>query len=199
MRFFGFNLGVVETLIAVNVIVFIVTIASPELIFFNFGLQPASFLETPWTIITSMFVHGGFYHIFANMMTLFFFGLYLSSLLGEKDFLKIYFLGGIAGGILFILLASPNSIAVGASGAVFAVGGALAALRPHLKVIVFPLPIPISLWVAIAGGFIILSFLPGIAWQGHLGGLLVGLIFGYLEKKKEAKQQVFVGKYGYRF
>jgi membrane associated rhomboid family serine protease len=201
MRFFGYYLGVVETLIALNVLVFIITILSPEFIIVNFGLQPLSFLERPWIILTSMFLHGSFYHILANMMTLFFFGLYLERLVGEKEFLKIYFFGGIAGGILFLLLAPAHAIAVGASGAIFAIGGALAVLRPHLQVVIFPFPVPISLWIAVIGGFFFLSVIPGVAWQGHLGGLLIGLIFGYYHKKKELTSAYFLRReeYGYRF
>ena len=77
------------------------------------------------------------------------------------------------------------SIAVGASGAVFAVGGALAVMRPKLKVFIFPIPLPLNLWIAVIGGLVILSFLPYVAWQAHLGGLIVGLIAGYIFRRKE--------------
>jgi len=99
--------------------------------------------------------------------------------------LIIYFGGGILGSILYILLGEPLSIAVGASGAVFALGGTLAMMRPKLKVIVFPIPVPLPLWVAVIGGFVILSLLPFIAWQAHLGGLIIGLIAGYIFRRKE--------------
>ena len=46
----------------------------------------------------------------------------------------------------------------------------------------FPIPAPIPLWVAVIGGFIILTFLPYIAWEAHLGGLLFGLVVGYILK-----------------
>ena len=64
------------------------------------------------------------------------------------------------GSVLFILLAPPYSIAIGASGAVFALGGALAVMRPKLRVFVFPIPVPIPLWSAVIGGFLIISLLP---------------------------------------
>jgi membrane associated rhomboid family serine protease len=121
------------------------------------------------------------------MLTLYFFGSYLSRLVGNTKFLIVYFAGGILGGILFMLLASPFSVAIGASGAVFALAGALVVMRPKLPVIIFPIPAPIPLWVAVIGGFLILSFLPNsnIAWQAHLGGLVLGLIAGYIFRKKE--------------
>ncbi|MDP3880348.1 MAG: rhomboid family intramembrane serine protease [Dehalococcoidales bacterium] len=178
----GFQLGPIGFLIVINLILLIVTSIRPQFIFV-LGLNPASFLERPWTIITSMFVHSGFGHIFANMLTLYFFGSYLLSLIGERKFFIIYFGGGILGGVLYILLAPPFSIAVGASGAVFAVGGALTVLRPKLTVFVFPIPVPLPLWMVVIGGFLIMSFSPLIAWQAHLGGLAFGLAAGYLFKK----------------
>lgn len=89
------------------------------------------------------------------------------------------------GSVLFILLAPPYSIAIGASGGVFTLGGALTVMRPKLRMFVFPIPVPLPLWSAVIGGFLILSFLPGIAWQVHLGGLVFGLIAGYFFRKRE--------------
>ena len=182
----GFRISPVLVLIVFNLLFFISTTISPELIYL-LGLQKIGFTHRPWTIVTSMFVHGGFGHILANMITLFFFGNFLTRLLGDVKFLIVYFVGGIAGGFLFMLLASPYSIAVGASGAIFALGGALAIMRPKLRVFVFPIPAPLPLWAAALGGFFILSFFPGIAWQAHLGGIVCGLIFGYFFRKRERR------------
>ncbi len=99
----GFKLSPVLVLIVVNFLLFIATIVVPKLIIF-LGLMPGDFLR-PWTIVTSMFMHAGFWHIFANMLTLYFFGSYLSRLLGEGKFLLVYFGGGILGNILLLLLA----------------------------------------------------------------------------------------------
>ena len=182
-RYQGFRLTPVWVLIGVNFLLFIATIIAPSLILL-LGLQPASFLQHPWTIVTNFFIHSGWWHIVANMLALFFFGTYLSRLVGQRKFLLLYFGGGILGNILFILLAPPLSIAVGASGAIFALGGALAVLTPKLRVFIFPIPVPLPLWVAVIGGFIILSFLPFIAWQAHLGGIVFGLIFGYFLRRR---------------
>jgi len=170
-------------LIAINFVVFIATLINREIIYF-LGLIPLNFLHRPWTIVTCLFVHGGFWHIMANMATLYFFGNYLIGLIGQRSFLLIYFLGGILGGIFYILLAPPFSIAIGASGAIFALGGTLAMIRPRTRVFVFPLPVPLPLWIAILAGFFILSFIPGVGWQAHLGGLVLGLIAGYILKKR---------------
>lgn len=182
--YYGPNLTPLWVLIAANVLMFLVTFIAPRLVFL-LGLSPVAFWDRPWTIITSMFVHGGIWHVTANMFTLFFFGRYLSALVGEKRFLIVYFVGGIVGGILYLLLAPPLAIAVGASGAVFAAGGALTVMRPKIRVFVIPIPVPIPLWVAVIGGFLILSFFTNVAWQAHLGGMVVGLISGYFFRKRE--------------
>jgi len=147
------------------------------------GLRTASFLAQPWTIVTNLFVHGGIWHLLFNMLTFYFFGSFLSRLVGTRAFLIIYFCGGILGNVFFMLLGLPFAIVIGASGAVFALGGALAVLTPRLRVYVFPIPVPMPLWMAVIGGFLIMSFVPGVAWQGHLGGLVFGLIAGLVLRK----------------
>ncbi len=171
-------------LIVINLLVFVVTVINSDLIY-TFGLQRSTFLEEPWTLITSMFIHDGFWHILANMITLYFFGSYLNRLLGTTKFLIVYFAGGIAGGLVYLLLVSSSyTIVVGASGAIFALGGVLTVMRPKLRVIVFPIPAPVPLWMAIIGVFVIFSFLPNVAWQGHLGGLVLGLVAGYFFRRR---------------
>ena len=173
----GATLGPLGFLIIANLIVFLITSFRSDLIGL-LGLSGYSFLSQPWTIVTNMFVHASFGHIFGNMITLYFYGSYLINLLSERKFFFIYFLGGLAGNIAYLLMANPFSIAIGASGAVFAVGGALAVLRPKMTVFVFPIPVPLPLWVVVIGGFLIMTS-PGIAWQAHLGGLALGLVVGY--------------------
>jgi membrane associated rhomboid family serine protease len=58
-------------------------------------------------------------------------------------------------------------------------------MRPRLRVFIFPIPAPLPLWAAVIGGFLILSFFPGVAWQAHLGGLVLGLAAGYFFRKRE--------------
>ena len=180
----------VLVLIAINVVLYIATLADPDLIY-RLGLQPSTWMERPWTLLTNLFIHGGLWHLAANMITLFFFGRYLSMMVGEAKFLVVYFLGGIIGNFFFILLGPSNTLVIGASGAVFAVGGAFTMLAPKMKVFVFPIPVPLPLWVAVIGGFIILSFLPFVAWEAHLGGLLVGLAAGFFFKKRQRNMPVF--------
>ena len=179
----SFNLTPIWLLIGINLLLFIATSIKPEIILI-LGLQPITLLHKPWTIVTNLFIHGGIGHIIANMITLYFFGSFLSRLIGTRRFLIIYFTGGILGNVFYLLLGPPFSIAIGASGAVFALGGVLAVLTPKLRVFVFPIPAPLPLWAAVIGGFIILSFFPHVAWQAHLGGLVLGLGTGYFLRKR---------------
>jgi len=178
------NLTPIWVLIGINLLLFIVTSIARDLILF-LGLIPAVIGDRPWTIVTSIFLHGNIGHILANMITLYFFGRYLCVLLGEKKFLTVFFIGGILGNVLYLLLGQPFSIAIGASGAVFALGGVLAVMRPKLRVFVFPIPVPLPLWAAVIGGFLVISLFPNVAWQAHLGGLAFGLVIGYFFKKRE--------------
>jgi len=175
-------------IIVINVMLLVAVFINQRFVILNLGLRPAFFLEQPWTIITSMFVHAGFGHLFGNMLTLFFFGTYLSQLVGDNRFLIVYFGGGILGNIFYLLLGHPFIPAVGASGAVYAIAGTLLMLRPRLKVLlyfIFPMP----LWLVILVFFVIFS-IPGfiitnVAWQAHMGGLLFGVVAGYFFRRRE--------------
>jgi rhomboid protease GluP len=84
------------------------------------GLRPSLLSQQPWTIISSIFVHGSIWHILFNMISLYFLGSFFIRAAGDRNFLAVFFLGGLAGNILFALLANPLSTGIGASGAVFA-------------------------------------------------------------------------------
>src|SRR4030065_2176685 len=182
------NIVPILAIIVLCFLLYIRTEAAARLMGYNLiqllGLQTASFLAQPWTILTNLFVHGGIWHLVFNMLTLYFFGTFLIRLIGIRDFLIIYFGGGILGHVFFMLLGSSFAIVIGASGAIFALGGALTVLTPRLRVYVFPIPAPIPLWAAVLGVFVIMSFVPGIAWQGHLGGLVFGLIYGLALRRR---------------
>jgi len=190
-------LNPVLILISANVAMFFVTTVSSEL-FYELGLwAPAdAFFQYPWGLVTSMFVHDGIFHIFANMFTLYFFGTFLIRLVGDRWFWLIYIGGGLLGGIFFVALQTliaPDilALAVGASGAVFALAGALVVLAPKLRVIIFPIPAPVPLWIAVIGGFLLMSLFTGVAWQAHLGGLLFGLAAGYIIKRRGQRRYYF--------
>jgi len=181
-------LGAIEAIITLNIVVFVLTLID-ESFFVLFTLVPRYVLVEPWTLITSMFTHAGFNHLLFNIIALFFLGTYLERLIGENRFLRVYFIGGLAGGVLAVLTAyvgfTDVSIGVvGASGAIFAIAAALAILRPNLRIFIFPIPFPMPLYIAVFGFMLIMSFQEGISWAGHLGGLAVGVIYGNMFKNR---------------
>jgi membrane associated rhomboid family serine protease len=157
-------------------------------IHYYLGLIPAIYLEKPWTILTAMFVHSDLWHILFNMIALFFFGRTLTMLVGSGRFLMVYFIGGIVGNLLFYLVNSSSfSPLVGASGAVYAIAGTLVIMVPNMRVALWGI-IPMPLWVFVIVFLLLLSLPPfvavNVAWQAHLGGLVVGLVAGYFFRKK---------------
>ncbi len=183
MAYRGSRLNAVWLIIVINLLLFIATLIDQDLIRL-LGLAPATFGDRPWTLVTNLFIHNGIWHILANMITLYFFGSFLSRLIGTKKFLLVYFGGGILGNIFYLLMApSPYTIAVGASGAIYALAGVLVVMMPNLKVLVYFI-FPMPLWVVVIIFFVLWSFIPGVAWQAHLGGLILGLVVGYIFRKR---------------
>jgi membrane associated rhomboid family serine protease len=188
------NLNVLWFLIALNVVIFVITLLRPEETIYFLGLNTAQLQAHPWTIITSMFVHDPIIwtHILFNMISLYFLGSFFLRAAGERSFLAVFFLGGLAGNLLVILYAHLTGFTIvgyGASGGVLALAGALAIMVPRVPVIIFPIPVPMPLWVAILIFFFILIILPmlvggWISWQAHLGGFLLGLIAGLILKRR---------------
>jgi rhomboid protease GluP len=136
-----------------------------------------------WRLVTAMFLHGGVAHLAFNMFALWEAGKLVSRLFGNRGFLLIYFGSGIAGGALSMHFAAQTHVAVGASGAIFGVAGALlAAVLQHRGQ--FP-PARSKQLLTGLGIFIAYSLLNGFAKQGidnaaHVGGLGAGLVIGWL-------------------
>jgi membrane associated rhomboid family serine protease len=195
--YLDFSLNPVMALIIANIVLFIAVLVSGKETYpfgqyqqvasdrftYYLGLIPYYFTSRPWTLVTSMFIHSSFGHILGNLFTLFFFGTFLNRLIGNGKFLLVYFIGGIAGNALYLLLGQHLSLVIGASGAVYAIAGALVVMMPKLPVRLYFL-IPVPLWVVVLVFYALFSFLPGVAWQAHLGGLAVGLIAGYFFRKR---------------
>ncbi len=177
------GLGVVVYLIITCLVVFVATAISPRLLD-AIVFKSYEFPSHPWTIITSLFAHGSIVHILSNMLVLYFFGTFLVSIIGERWLLVVYFLGGIVGNLLFWWLV-PQGEALGASGAIFALGGALLVLRPNQPTMMLFIPVTIPLWISVIVGFLLTFGAAGIAWQAHLGGLLLGAISGFFFRSQE--------------
>ncbi|MBD3260287.1 MAG: rhomboid family intramembrane serine protease [Candidatus Altiarchaeales archaeon] len=195
-----------EYIIAANAFMFIVTLASSNAVLEWLALTPKDVLAKPWTLLTNMFIHGGFSHILFNMITLFFFGTYLARITSEEDFLKTYFAGGLVASLAYVFtsfafnIPPPHIPAIGASGAVFAVMGALIMLRPNMTVYV-NFFIPMKMWML---GVIYLFFsifaigsgMGGVAHNAHLGGLLLGLYVGRKLRDEAPPETVYYTPYG---
>lgn len=141
-------------------------------------LDSSLMLERPWTIVTSTFLHGSLSHLAFNMFALFIFGLLLEKFVGSKKFLAIYFVSGI---IASLAAAAFYPQSLGASGAIYGVIGALAAIRPKMTIWTYGVPMPM---VAAAGFYLLLDlaglFYPStVANAAHVAGLITGVIIGW--------------------
>ena len=149
----------------------------------DFSLTNSEFLLRPWTIITYIFLHGGFDHLFYNMFALVLFGSILEKVIGSKKFLITFFISGIIAGIGSIIFYSSS---IGASGAIYGIFGTLAVLRPRMIIFGFGFPLPLIvvafLWAA--GDLLSLfTAYDSIGYATHLFGLLFGVLYGlYLRK-----------------
>ncbi len=188
-------------LLGLIVAVFFFQIALPSLTPLLW-LDPATVASAPWTIITSMFLHAGFLHLFFNGFALYMFGPYLERMIGSNRFLALYFATGIAGALAyaatFYLGILPQSIpALGASGAIFGVLGAVAVLRPNLMIFVWFVPMPMKFAALLWVGLSLLETVNisgGIAGAAHLGGLVMGALAAYYLLRKG---DVHVDPHGY--
>jgi rhomboid family protein len=154
---------------------------------------PVGALARPWTIITYMFLHAGFMHIFLNMLGLYFFGPRVEQRLGESRFLWLYFLSGISGALLSMWLA-PHSALIGASAAVYGVVLAFARFWPTDKIYIWGvLPLEARWLVIITIVMAIYSGLNGssggVADFAHLGGYVGAYLYlRWLEETKGSKR-----------
>ena len=183
----SFFMNPVLVIMAFNALIFLISIVNQNRVLTSLGLAPDLFTQKPWTIITSMFLHVDFWHIFSNMLVLFFFGRIIFKIVGGWRFLVIYFVGGLAGNLLYLWIGPQHSIALGASGAVYAIAGTLVVLMPNMRVALWGI-IPLPLWVFTVVFLGVLSIPPfasaNLAWQAHLGGLAVGLIAGFICRRQ---------------
>jgi membrane associated rhomboid family serine protease len=142
---------------------------------------PAAPVPVPLTVLTSMFLHGGWFHLIGNMWFMWVFGDNVEDRLGRLRFLAYYLLTGTVGAVCQCLL-MPTSAApmVGASGAVAGVLGGYILTFPHSRVVTLVLwwVVDVPAWVFLGLWFLAQFFLgrdSGIAWMAHVGGFLAGL------------------------
>jgi len=142
-------------------------------------LRPAWILNQPWTLVSYMFLHAGFGHLFFNMLSLYIFGPRLEAHLGGTRFLGLYMISGISGGLLSCLF-SPAPV-VGASGAILGVMYGFARYWPRERIMVYF--VVLEAWVAVLL-FVALDLFGGfgaggdnIAHFAHLGGVASAFLY----------------------
>ncbi|MFF4603832.1 rhomboid family intramembrane serine protease [Streptomyces sp. NPDC001339] len=151
------------------------------------SLQLVGVAEGEWyRLVTAMFLHSEIPHIAFNMLSLWWLGPPLEAALGRARFIALYMLAGLGGSALSYLLAAQNQPSLGASGAIFGLLGATAVLLRRMNYDMKPVLILLGLNLAF-------TFLwPHIAWQAHVGGLVVGaaVAFGMVHAPRDRRALV---------
>ena len=175
---------VTQSLLIANVAVFLLQASSGEPLDVWFGLWPLGHGFAPWQIVTYGFLHGGFGHIFFNMLGLYMFGSDIERLFGSRYFLAYYFACLISAALCQLVVVSltggPPIATVGASGALYGLLLAFGMYFPRRMVVLIfpPIPMPARVFVIVFGGLELLFGLfgtaDGVAHFAHLGGMLGG-------------------------
>lgn len=183
-------------LIGINVVVFglqmVISGLTDQLMYAGIFTSPFGPAE-PWRMLTSAFAHSPTFigHIAFNMYALYICGRVLEPMLGRSRFLALYLVSALGGSVAVLLISSPLSPVVGASGAVFGLFAALFVLMRSRGIPVVQIGILMAINLAI--GFIF----PGISWEAHVGGLVVGAasaaVFAYAPKGPKRSAMQWIG------
>ncbi|MET0840278.1 MAG: rhomboid family intramembrane serine protease, partial [Marmoricola sp.] len=125
-----------------------------------------------WQLVTSMFTHVEPLHIAFNMLALYFLGPMLETVLGRTRFLAVYLVSGLVGSATVMLFSDPHTQTLGASGAIFGLMGALVVLALKVGGQVQT----VLVWIGL--NLVFTFTVSGISWQGHIGGLVGGVVLG---------------------
>jgi len=167
-----------------------------------YGFIPASarHVSGDWTLLTSLFLHGGLLHLGFNLLFLWIFGNNVEDAMGHWRYAAFYLLCGVAGALSVALMDANSYLPlVGASGAISGVLAAYVLLFPRIKVnvavplgiVFYPLPVSaffvVGLWfiLALANAWIVGPSQPGTAWWAHVGGFVAGLALTPLLKSPD--------------
>ncbi len=184
-------------LIAVNVAIFLASYFSGqfEQIVKSYGMKPAEVLagQRLHTLLTSMFLHGGFLHIFGNMLYLWIFGDNIEDVCGRRRFLLFYFASGVVASLAHALWEPGSTVpTIGASGAISGVLGAYIVLYPRAgvhtlvmaffiwRVVMVPAVVFLGFWFVLqvlSASLLVIAGAPaGIAYLAHIGGFVTGAL-----------------------
>jgi len=195
--------------------------------FYLFGVVPARFnhpewarlvglpIDTYWPFLTSMFLHGGWLHIFGNMWTLWIFGDNVEERMGSGRFVIFYLFCGLLAGVVHSYTNANSTVpTVGASGAIAGVMGAYFVLYPYARVIVMipififpfffemPAVLYLGFWMLtqVFSGTLSLATpgeVGGVAWWAHVGGFAAGMLLQFVfAKRKDTYRRPFRDEYG---
>jgi membrane associated rhomboid family serine protease len=203
-----------RTLVAANVVVFTAQLfmgQMTERVIQTFGFLPARFVDpaafnyAPWevgiTLVTSLFLHGGFVHLIGNLIYLWVFGGAVEEALGHWRYLLLYLCCGAVGSLSHTMLFPQSTVpSIGASGSIAGILGAFLVLLPHARIVtLFPLVVywamaeipavlflPIWFGMQFFNGFLSLQAarrayeIVGIAWWAHVGGFVFGALMAVI-------------------
>ncbi|MGD9577299.1 MAG: rhomboid family intramembrane serine protease [Syntrophorhabdus sp.] len=201
---------ITASLIFVNILIFLwmrftLTSMEGQFVYKYYGLVPREFITSlssrldlvPYNVMTvfsSMFLHGGFFHIGGNMLYLWIFGNNIEDAMGHGRFIFFYLLAGIVAAFAQLLYDPASNIPmIGASGAVSGVLGAYLVLYPYariktllfiiifIKVVELPAVVLLTIWFFMQ---VLYSSLEGVAWYAHIGGFIFGLVMIKLFSRK---------------
>ena len=192
---------VTPILIGLNVLMFLLELSAGDPFIVKWAFIPSDFAASPAasavTIFTAMFMHGGWLHLFGNMLFLWIFGDNVEDRFGHLKFLMFYLLAGIAATFAQFALAPHSSVPnVGASGAIAGVLGAYILMFPQSRVkvllgrqiVALPALIVLGMWIALqlVSGVGTIAYtdesadVGGVAYMAHIGGFAAGFMMAFL-------------------
>ncbi len=208
---------VTRALVAANVVVFVAQVVlgqRTETLINLFGFIPArlvhpaahgyTMFEVSITLLTSLFLHGGFVHLIGNMIYLWVFGGAVEDALGRMPFLAFYILCGVIGSLTHTMLFPQSAIpSIGASGSIAGILGAFLVLRPKARIVtLMPFVIywalieiraviflPVWFGMQFFNGFLTIAAAhatqeaAGVAWWAHVGGFVFGAVVGAIARR----------------
>jgi len=184
---------VTTSLVILNILIFVFTFPARINIINKYGFRPVAFLRGEYhLILTSLFIHFDVAHLIFNMIALFLLGTSLEKKIDPIRYLLVYFSSGIIGNLTMLVpfFYSPESIGIGASGAISGLVGLGTFFCPG-KLVIFPSILPLPFVVAGALYFLTTAlnvFTPSqIGYPVHMIGLLIGMIFGLFWSKNWVK------------
>lgn len=200
--------------ISLNILIFLYQIFSPqglEYYVYKMGaipyeithfktitfFPPLSRVFPPLTLITSMFLHGTFLHLFGNMLYLWIFGNNIEDFLGSFRFVLFYLLSGLGASLIHIIFHPASQVPmIGASGAIAGILGAYLILYPGARVLtlvfmwIVPIPAAIILGLWFIAQVMNIGIGGGVAWFAHIGGFLIGIALIRIYSRRRVRRWI---------